>query len=385
MKAGKIIASAGKSVEYKGIAGMFSCTLQHKVTETSADLDWSGAKITPETWQEILAFFQWTQREHKSEAMVDLFYHPANGWKAWAFSQKGGTGMTINAANLETDKVQRIAIGDGFMHFGTVHHHCDSSAFQSGTDTHDERNLSGLHITVGDLNKEKFSLHARIYMKENKFEPDMSAFWDIGEDASSRAIELSELGFNITEIVDRIARSQMCVPVKVDHPFNEEWKKNYIVPLPVPATPTTYGSKYEWQVGPGKGMGLAGIVQTPTTVIGGAGGGKRRGRHNQNGLQKLDALETLGEIAKIARHMYCEDKDLIRIIEFLGDDQEFRMIQRIHEVCAENNVLLADLWDQLHARILSKEIEESKGLTEGTGHSEHNGLGMHPGYMGMHD
>jgi len=43
-----------------------------------------------------------------------------------------------------------------------VHHHCSTSAFQSGTDEADEVDREGIHFTVGNLNTDEFDLHCRI-------------------------------------------------------------------------------------------------------------------------------------------------------------------------------------------------------------------------------
>ena len=45
--------------------------------------------------------------------------------------------------------------------FGTVHHHCSTSAFQSGTDEADETNREGFHFTIGNLDKEDIDIHFR--------------------------------------------------------------------------------------------------------------------------------------------------------------------------------------------------------------------------------
>lgn len=49
----------------------------------------------------------------------------------------------------------------GFIKFGTVHHHCSAGAFQSGTDSADEKEM-GVHITVGNIGSERHSIHARV-------------------------------------------------------------------------------------------------------------------------------------------------------------------------------------------------------------------------------
>ena len=90
MNAGKIISSAGKSVEIKQCVGLFDCLMEHKVSETTAKFNWTGPKISEEMWREVLAFFRWSQVNHKSEAQVRLFVHAEHGWLAWAFPQQGG-------------------------------------------------------------------------------------------------------------------------------------------------------------------------------------------------------------------------------------------------------------------------------------------------------
>jgi len=91
MKSAIITASSGKSVEEKKFNGVFSCLLEHEVKATKAQFEYTGPKISPNEWAQMMAFFEWTQATERSEAQVRLFVHPVHGWKAWAFPQKGGT------------------------------------------------------------------------------------------------------------------------------------------------------------------------------------------------------------------------------------------------------------------------------------------------------
>lgn len=225
-----IIESSGKVVDHSGEAGIFSCLFEHEIKATKAEFNWTGPKITDEQWAEMLAFFQWTYDNHKSEAQVRLFAHPELGWKIWAFPQAGGTSLTTKEVDNEDSRIQRAAIPEGYVPFGTVHHHCALGAFQSGTDTHDEHAVDGLHITVGKIDEQLFDIHCRLYVKKNKFDPKMNAFWDVGDEAREKADWLVSLKYNAQDVLDREARAQMCIPAPAGTTFPELWKTNYILP-----------------------------------------------------------------------------------------------------------------------------------------------------------
>jgi len=223
----KITQSSGKSVEVKDNS-LYLCELVHKVESTSASFDWRGPKMTKAEWDKILSFFLWTQKEYKSESQVRLFVHPKLGWKAWAFPQQGNTGMTSKEIETEDTKKQRQEhIPEGYIAFGTVHHHCSSSAFQSGTDEADEKNQSGLHITVGKLEDKKLDIHTRMYISGHKFEPDMSEFWQLDESVIAESKQVSSK-WGIEIDLDRVARTQMSEKPESEW-FPHEWSGNYIV------------------------------------------------------------------------------------------------------------------------------------------------------------
>lgn len=229
----KIVASSGKSVELKEVPGMFSCLFEHKVSETSAKFDWQGQKMPKELWEEVLAFFKWTYDVHKSEAQVRLFYHPVQGWKAWAFPQKGATGMTTREEEgPELSKQRAEQIPAGYLPFGTVHHHCSIGAFQSGTDTADEVKQNGIHITVGKLADPVFDIHIRFYLNSHKFDVNMAAFWELDAQTLNE-VEIIKVKYLMSADLNLIARNRMCLPPAAEATFNDLWRTNYIVPMPV--------------------------------------------------------------------------------------------------------------------------------------------------------
>src|SRR5262249_18876807 len=131
----KIIEAKPNQVQAHEVPGIFECVLRHDIKATTAEFKYKGPKFSQEMWNEILAFFKWSNSVHHSEAQVRLFVHPEQGWRAWAFPQEGATGMTTRELDTPETKEQRKQFGEGWLPYGTVHHHCNGGAFQSGTDT----------------------------------------------------------------------------------------------------------------------------------------------------------------------------------------------------------------------------------------------------------
>lgn len=124
---------------------------------------WLGKPIPLRMWKEILAFMKQSQDKFKSETLAFLYYDVSKDqpWSYWVPPQETA-GMTVKT--LPDDplwKGQRKAFPD--IQFGTVHHHCSSSAFQSGTDQADEVDREGLHFTIGKLNDvDNIDVHFRL-------------------------------------------------------------------------------------------------------------------------------------------------------------------------------------------------------------------------------
>lgn len=207
---------------------LFTTKIKYKASEANGELVYSGPKIPPQVWREILSFFKWSYDTTKGESQVRLFVSTEHQtWKAWAFPQQASMGMSTRELNTEDSKKQRAELftdQDKWVAWGTVHHHCDMGAFQSSTDENDEKNVGGLHITIGDMEKPHHSMHARLYHQGDLYEPDMSKFWEIGNITEGLPIEVRALLPSNAE--DKIAREQMCIPSSVEFP--PQWKKNLI-------------------------------------------------------------------------------------------------------------------------------------------------------------
>lgn len=216
----------GQLAQAKEVPGLLTCHIDYEVKKGTGKLDYVGPKFTPELWHQVLSFFRWTHKEMDSESQVRLYVNTKLGrWGAWAFPQEARTGMSAREiATPETPEqaVARFASwgaepsGDWF-YFCTVHHHCSASAFQSSTDEANERNQDGLHITVGRMDAERHDLHARFYLNENCFEPDLSAFWPIPTELTAQVP---------ASLLPELARFQMGEKVVVDFP--DAWRKNIV-------------------------------------------------------------------------------------------------------------------------------------------------------------
>jgi hypothetical protein len=425
MKAAIITESSGKSVEVKGINGLFTCLLEHEVKATKAKFDFTGPKISPEMWAEVMAFFEWTQEIEKSESQVRLFLHPTHGWKAWAFPQKGGTGMTISEIEDHPDRATqraRFADHDGWTYFGTVHHHCTAGAFQSGTDTADEKNQDGLHITVGHMDKEVRDLHCRLYIKGHKFEPVMNGFWSIGEETERKAADYLDT-FGIIPDLDKVARKQMSFssaklranaglpPVSADiAPFPAEWRANYIIPV-------RFTHQYElgnhvstnsrctkewcdnckdwsWTHGTKTCPFNKGVVsylnQGNGTVVGSQALTKRQRKELKKAEREYNkklitdiggaAGKALEAIRLQANSAGMTDTQLFELIENTATGSDSFVLMAMAEECAAAGVSIEDLYDtaqEIVVNNLKKEIEKdnesAKMIAEGGGQAEING------------
>tara|TARA_X000001388_G_scaffold17838_2_gene11111 strand:+ start:941 stop:2080 length:1140 start_codon:yes stop_codon:yes gene_type:complete len=155
---------------------------EHNITPV-----WKGAKIPLIMWHNIVKFCKHSYDELKSETLIYLFYDEdaEQPWSWWVPPQTTA-GMTVKSDPDHPDyATQRAKFPDTM--FGTVHHHCSTSAFQSGTDEADETKREGLHFTVGNLNKDNdFDVHFRMTIGNNHCEIDAHTYIEMEVDPFKR-------------------------------------------------------------------------------------------------------------------------------------------------------------------------------------------------------
>lgn len=184
-------------------------------TTENLGFEWEGGKISWSLWCQIGSFMRWSQETHKQEAHCTLFYNTeTKEWRAWAFPQQPN-GMTVNLLEDDPDyKTQRRQFGANWIMAGSVHHHCNSAAFQSGTDSKDEIDKEGVHITLGNLLGE-VSLHIRKVLNNSMITTTMDEFFDA-------PTWLDLIPKQISKKIEAVAIFANFETV----PFDEQWKSN---------------------------------------------------------------------------------------------------------------------------------------------------------------
>jgi hypothetical protein len=229
--------------ETKEVPGLFHCQIDYEIKSAKGQLEYSGPMFSAQFWHQILSFFRWTYKEMQSECQVRLYVnHILGQWGAWAFPQEARTGMTARELPVQESPEkarERFASWnsqptDDWLYFGTVHHHCSASAFQSSTDEQNEQNQDGLHITLGRMDGERHDLHARFYFAGHCFEPDMSCFWPLEPELAEQVPG---------SLHDQLARYQMGAKVTVDFP--DAWRLNLVEVKPEHHL-LTKGRAWEW-------------------------------------------------------------------------------------------------------------------------------------------
>ena len=129
--------------ESKEVPGLLNCRIEYEIKTAKGRVEYAGPKFTPEMWHQLVSFFRWTHKEMQSESQVRLYVtYKLGRWGAWAFPQVARTGMSAREVPTQESPekaMERFAFwqsapSDDWLYFGTVHHHCSASAFQSSTD-----------------------------------------------------------------------------------------------------------------------------------------------------------------------------------------------------------------------------------------------------------
>lgn len=142
-------------------------------TNNSPDIHWRGGRIHLGLLCQCLRFFRHGVDKFDSEVQLRLAYNENTGeWCAVSFPQKVRRGA-LAVKEIKTDALtptqreQRDSATSqmyqqGFTLNGTIHSHCNASAFQSGTDEKDETNQPGVHITLGHVSQDEIEVHGRV-------------------------------------------------------------------------------------------------------------------------------------------------------------------------------------------------------------------------------
>jgi len=118
-------------------------------------------KIPGPVFGKIYSFFKEVYKEFYSECVALLYYNPkTKKYKTYIPNQE------VSSASV--DYVKNKTFKDHML-MCSIHSHASMSAFHSGTDSDDEKNFDGLHVTVGKMNQDTLDISASIVANGSRF------------------------------------------------------------------------------------------------------------------------------------------------------------------------------------------------------------------------
>lgn len=349
--------------QVKEVSGLFTCMLEHRVIDTKAAITWTGPKIPPEEWKKIIAFFQWTYDTTQSESQVRLYVNPRlRTWRGWAYPQEAQTGMSAKELPeaWPVDQSGQFDDAEGWMLWGTAHHHCRTSAFQSSVDEANEKGQDGLHITVGNMDSERYTLHERFYLGGQLIAHDLSWFWEVADDAITEVPAWAQK-FLPKDIKDMLARGAMNKKADKDATFPDQWKENLIARKIEPVR------VYSGGLGYGGGM----------TAVG--GGFDKHKPYNMDFDLRKARVQIIGT-AKLAGY---DEADIIKFMNELIS--ECPVVKDITDALYAHDVSLEkviDFMEEFNQAEAEKEIKLLKQGKQGNGVPDYEGPNYAQGDMG---
>lgn len=134
-------------------------------------------KIPPEVILKAWLFFRKVFRRRHAESELNLYYHKDKKEYLLVCRPQGVSFGSVNYGlsreelihdDASREELLRLS-AQGYRKVGTIHSHCSFEAFHSGTDEHDESEKDGIHITIGHVDRDNFSLVASWAINNNRF------------------------------------------------------------------------------------------------------------------------------------------------------------------------------------------------------------------------
>jgi proteasome lid subunit RPN8/RPN11 len=121
-------------------------------------------KISKPIFCSIFSVFRKVYELYRSESTALLFYNEKK--------KKFKVGIPYQKVSFASVEAIKMGSPQGYITVASVHSHCNFSAFHSGTDITDEEYIEGLHITIGNVDEDQFSLVASIVSNGKRFKVD---------------------------------------------------------------------------------------------------------------------------------------------------------------------------------------------------------------------
>ncbi len=167
--------------------------------------NWAEFKLDKDHIRHVMKYFRDIFNKHGCEAAVMLMVNPTTKkWEVLPVIQLDCSKTEVNylkpvedpshnndnklkgyyEAVFEDKNAKRLMqktfqyyqklTAEGYVLYGTIHSHCDFSAFHSGIDDSDELNFDGLHITIGNVDAD-FSFSARYMINQVSFDVELES------------------------------------------------------------------------------------------------------------------------------------------------------------------------------------------------------------------
>lgn len=191
--------------------GSYDATQVHLLVDNLNDFP-----LPPNILQYCMKYFRDIYDIHKAEAVVLLMLNKiTKEWRVLHVLQISASGASVSYLHPTSnndeykfreamkDKDAREAheavieeyhqlLNDGFTVFGTIHSHCNFSAFHSGVDDADETNFTGLHITIGNVNS-GWSYSARWMIDGAEFKREITEVLGINQEELSNLADVNRI------------------------------------------------------------------------------------------------------------------------------------------------------------------------------------------------
>ncbi|RTK97743.1 MAG: hypothetical protein EKK64_00580 [Neisseriaceae bacterium] len=126
-------------------------------------------KVPARIIAQALTFFRKVYDKYNSEAYVTLMYSSKNNEYQLHCPKQTVSHSSVNYDRTDQPEYQDRVQNDWQM-VGTIHSHCNFSAFHSGTDVGDEATFDGIHITLGNVDRNQISIASSVAINEKREE-----------------------------------------------------------------------------------------------------------------------------------------------------------------------------------------------------------------------
>lgn len=129
-------------------------------------------KAPPSIIFQAFMFFRYIYKQHSAESLLAYVYHPEK--KAFGFVCPD---QVVHGTGIRYDN-KTIKIPPEVCLIGTFHSHCGFGSFHSGTDRHDEADFDGIHVTIGNVDRDEFTITSSIAVNNYRQEVDPLTYFE---------------------------------------------------------------------------------------------------------------------------------------------------------------------------------------------------------------